>query len=150
MIQHHQYNVTTILYLKHNIYYFTLEESYIILVLFSLFHYFSNVWCCLPACLLACIYYFQINYFSKINTILKYTIFYDNLLFNTIVISKTIEIYNNNCYFVLIIAGQMSAMGAVISAREIASSTSCSFMAHERLSYAFSVWRMDGDWNANT
>ncbi|KAF4531118.1 hypothetical protein B566_EDAN011143 [Ephemera danica] len=25
---------------------------------------------------------------------------------------------------------------------------SCSYMAHERLSYAFSVWRMEGDWNA--
>lgn len=26
---------------------------------------------------------------------------------------------------------------------------SCSYMAHERLSYAFSVWRMEGDWNTS-
>jgi twist-like protein len=26
---------------------------------------------------------------------------------------------------------------------------SCSYMAHERLSYAFSVWRMEGDWNGH-
>jgi len=26
----------------------------------------------------------------------------------------------------------------------------CSFMAHERLSYAFSVWRMEGAWSANS
>ncbi|XP_054272239.1 twist-related protein 2-like [Macrosteles quadrilineatus] len=25
--------------------------------------------------------------------------------------------------------------------------TSCSYMAHEKLSYAFSVWRMEGEWN---
>lgn len=43
----------------------------------------------------------------------------------------------------------MSATGAIIAAREITSSTSCSYMAHEKLSYAFSVWRMEGDWNAN-
>ncbi|XP_043284135.1 protein twist [Venturia canescens] len=38
--------------------------------------------------------------------------------------------------------------GAVLAAREI-SSSSCSYMAHEKLSYAFSVWRMEGDWNSN-
>ena len=27
--------------------------------------------------------------------------------------------------------------------------TSCSYVAHERLSYAFSVWRMEGAWNSN-
>jgi twist len=25
---------------------------------------------------------------------------------------------------------------------------SCSYVAHEKLSYAFSVWRMEGDWNS--
>ena len=25
--------------------------------------------------------------------------------------------------------------------------TSCSYVAHERLSYAFSVWRMEGAWS---
>ncbi|KAK6165524.1 hypothetical protein SNE40_022439 [Patella caerulea] len=28
-------------------------------------------------------------------------------------------------------------------------STSCSYVAHERLSYAFSVWRMEGAWNVS-
>ncbi|XP_076683832.1 twist isoform X2 [Andrena cerasifolii] len=37
---------------------------------------------------------------------------------------------------------------AVLAAREITSS-SCSYMAHEKLSYAFSVWRMEDDWNSN-
>ncbi|KAF7383261.1 hypothetical protein HZH68_015110 [Vespula germanica] len=37
---------------------------------------------------------------------------------------------------------------AVLAAREITAS-SCSYMAHEKLSYAFSVWRMEGDWNSN-
>ena len=38
------------------------------------------------------------------------------------------------------------------AARDIAAnaqSSTCSFMAHEKLSYAFSVWRMEGDWNLN-
>ncbi|XP_014606889.1 PREDICTED: protein twist-like, partial [Polistes canadensis] len=39
---------------------------------------------------------------------------------------------------------------AVLAAREITSSPSCSYMAHEKLSYAFSVWRMEGDWNTNS
>nr|CAD7430270.1 unnamed protein product [Timema monikensis] len=29
----------------------------------------------------------------------------------------------------------------------LAVTSSCHYMAHERLSYAFSVWRMEGDWN---
>ncbi|XP_003215189.1 twist-related protein 2 [Anolis carolinensis] len=28
--------------------------------------------------------------------------------------------------------------------------TSCSYVAHERLSYAFSVWRMEGAWSMST
>ncbi len=28
-----------------------------------------------------------------------------------------------------------------------ATAASCSYVAHERLSYAFSVWRMEGAWN---
>ncbi|XP_067005262.2 uncharacterized protein [Anabrus simplex] len=34
---------------------------------------------------------------------------------------------------------------ALMSAAAVTSS--CTYMAHERLSYAFSVWRMEGDWN---
>lgn len=34
---------------------------------------------------------------------------------------------------------------ALMSAAAVTSS--CSYMAHERLSYAFSVWRMEGDWS---
>ncbi|PSN33168.1 Twist-related protein 2 [Blattella germanica] len=34
---------------------------------------------------------------------------------------------------------------ALMSASAVTSS--CTYMAHERLSYAFSVWRMEGDWN---
>ncbi|XP_012257756.2 protein twist [Athalia rosae] len=44
--------------------------------------------------------------------------------------------------------GEGSPRSAVLAAREITSS-SCSYMAHEKLSYAFSVWRMEGDWNSN-
>nr|CAD7574874.1 unnamed protein product [Timema californicum] len=29
----------------------------------------------------------------------------------------------------------------------LAVTSSCHYMAHEKLSYAFSVWRMEGDWN---
>ncbi|CAG0899247.1 unnamed protein product [Darwinula stevensoni] len=32
---------------------------------------------------------------------------------------------------------------------KLGSPTACSYVAHERLSYAFSVWRMEGAWNAN-
>ncbi|KAK0087286.1 hypothetical protein PV325_001323 [Microctonus aethiopoides] len=46
--------------------------------------------------------------------------------------------------------GHASPRGAVLAAREITASSSCSYMAHEKLSYAFSVWRMEGDWNSNT
>ncbi|XP_033327630.1 twist isoform X1 [Megalopta genalis] len=45
-------------------------------------------------------------------------------------------------------SGERTPRGAVLAAREITSS-SCSYMAHEKLSYAFSVWRMEDDWNAN-
>lgn len=34
---------------------------------------------------------------------------------------------------------------ALMSASAVTSS--CTYMAHERLSYAFSVWRMEGDWS---
>ncbi|XP_012270932.1 uncharacterized protein LOC105694643 [Orussus abietinus] len=44
--------------------------------------------------------------------------------------------------------GERSPRSAVLAAREITSS-SCSYMAHEKLSYAFSVWRMEGDWSSN-
>ncbi|KYN43994.1 Twist-related protein 1 [Trachymyrmex septentrionalis] len=38
----------------------------------------------------------------------------------------------------------------ILATKEIAASPS-NYMAHERLSYAFSVWRMEGDWtNSNT
>ncbi|XP_043507106.1 twist-related protein 1 [Frieseomelitta varia] len=45
--------------------------------------------------------------------------------------------------------GERNLRSAVLAAREITTS-SCSYMAHEKLSYAFSVWRMEGDWNSNT
>ncbi|XP_043603457.1 protein twist isoform X1 [Bombus pyrosoma] len=44
--------------------------------------------------------------------------------------------------------GERNPRSAVLAAREITSS-SCSYMAHEKLSYAFSVWRMEDDWNSN-
>ncbi|XP_076180417.1 twist isoform X2 [Ptiloglossa arizonensis] len=44
--------------------------------------------------------------------------------------------------------GDRNPRSAVLAAREITSS-SCSYMAHEKLSYAFSVWRMEDDWNSN-
>ncbi|XP_012054491.1 PREDICTED: protein twist [Atta cephalotes] len=37
----------------------------------------------------------------------------------------------------------------ILATKEIAASPS-NYMAHERLSYAFSVWRMEGDWSSNT
>ncbi|XP_076299929.1 twist isoform X1 [Lasioglossum baleicum] len=45
-------------------------------------------------------------------------------------------------------SGDRTPRSAVLAAREITSS-SCSYMAHEKLSYAFSVWRMEDDWNSN-
>ncbi|XP_034190299.1 twist [Osmia lignaria lignaria] len=45
-------------------------------------------------------------------------------------------------------SGERNSRSAVLAAREITSS-SCSYMAHEKLSYAFSVWRMEDDWNSN-
>ncbi|XP_006607348.1 protein twist [Apis dorsata] len=45
-------------------------------------------------------------------------------------------------------ANERNPRSAVLAAREITSS-SCSYMAHEKLSYAFSVWRMEDDWNSN-
>ncbi|KAF3428558.1 hypothetical protein E2986_05076 [Frieseomelitta varia] len=48
-----------------------------------------------------------------------------------------------------LLAGERNLRSAVLAAREITTS-SCSYMAHEKLSYAFSVWRMEGDWNSNT
>ncbi|XP_018402427.1 PREDICTED: protein twist-like [Cyphomyrmex costatus] len=46
-------------------------------------------------------------------------------------------------------AVEKSARSAILAAKEIATSPS-NYMAHERLSYAFSVWRMEGDWNSTT
>lgn len=46
------------------------------------------------------------------------------------------------------VSGERNPRSAVLAAREITSS-SCSYMAHEKLSYAFSVWRMEDDWNSN-
>jgi len=47
------------------------------------------------------------------------------------------------------VSAEKSARSAILAAREIASSPS-NYMAHEKLSYAFSVWRMEGDWNSTT
>ncbi|XP_058792660.1 protein twist-like [Phymastichus coffea] len=48
--------------------------------------------------------------------------------------------------------GERSARGAVLAAaRDVAASSqssTCTFVAHEKLAYAFSMWRMEGDWNA--
>lgn len=41
-----------------------------------------------------------------------------------------------------------TARTAIITARQ-SRDLPCSYMAHEKLSYAFSVWRMEGDWNSN-
>lgn len=46
------------------------------------------------------------------------------------------------------VSEERNPRSAVLAAREITAS-SCSYMAHEKLSYAFSVWRMEGDWNSN-
>ncbi|XP_018303687.1 twist isoform X1 [Mycetomoellerius zeteki] len=46
-------------------------------------------------------------------------------------------------------AVEKGARSAILAAKEIAASPS-NYMAHERLSYAFSVWRMEGDWNNTT
>ncbi|EZA58742.1 putative uncharacterized protein DDB_G0277255 isoform X2 [Ooceraea biroi] len=42
-----------------------------------------------------------------------------------------------------------SARSAILAAREMASAP-CNYVAHERLSYAFSVWRMEGDWKGDS
>ncbi|VVC37688.1 Hypothetical protein CINCED_3A018973 [Cinara cedri] len=48
--------------------------------------------------------------------------------------------------------GEMSAVGhadsdSQHSIEQVSSGTSCTYVAHEQLSYAFSVWRMEGEWN---
>lgn len=40
----------------------------------------------------------------------------------------------------------LSTSGADSNPEDLLGNT-CSYMAHEKLSYAFSVWRMEGDWN---
>lgn len=41
----------------------------------------------------------------------------------------------------------LSTPGADASSETDLLGNSCTYMAHEKLSYAFSVWRMEGDWN---
>ncbi|XP_066582993.1 protein twist-like isoform X2 [Prorops nasuta] len=45
--------------------------------------------------------------------------------------------------------GERSPRSAMLAAREITSSSACNYGAHEKLSYAFRLWRMEGDWNSN-
>lgn len=54
---------------------------------------------------------------------------------------------DNEENFLYFSAGR-SARNAIIAARQ-SRDLPCSYMAHEKLSYAFSVWRMEGDWNSN-
>nr|CAD7264710.1 unnamed protein product [Timema shepardi] len=44
-------------------------------------------------------------------------------------------------------AGSEGNTGPSSPGSRLAVTSSCHYMAHERLSYAFSVWRMEGDWN---
>lgn len=43
----------------------------------------------------------------------------------------------------------LSTSGADASAETDLLGNTCTYMAHEKLSYAFSVWRMEGDWNGH-
>ncbi|XP_071631857.1 twist isoform X1 [Temnothorax longispinosus] len=46
---------------------------------------------------------------------------------------------------------EMNAQNAILSAKEVVSSSSSSnYIAHERLSYAFNAWRIERDWNSST
>ncbi|XP_029167268.1 uncharacterized protein LOC114937805 isoform X2 [Nylanderia fulva] len=57
--------------------------------------------------------------------------------------------YNADCSDSSENIGERGTRSAIMAAREIAQSSPSSFMAHEKLSYAFSVWRMEGDWNSS-
>ncbi|KAL6257684.1 hypothetical protein P5V15_011265 [Pogonomyrmex californicus] len=77
---------------------------------------------------------------SKIQT-LKLAARYIDFLFHVLKTSTdNVECSENS---------ERSTRSALLAAREIASSPS-NYMAHEKLSYAFSVWRMEGDWNSST
>lgn len=47
------------------------------------------------------------------------------------------------------VSAEKDARNAILAAREIPSSPS-NYVAREKLSYAFSIWRMEGDWNSTT
>lgn len=55
---------------------------------------------------------------------------------------------DDNEALIKISVSERGTKSALMAAKEIASSPS-NFLAHERLSYAFSVWRMEGDWNSS-
>lgn len=55
---------------------------------------------------------------------------------------------DNEALIKISVSGERGTRSAILAAREIASSPS-TFMAHEKLSYAFSVWRMEGDWSSS-
>jgi len=72
---------------------------------------------------------------------------------NTIILNAIILFFFRKCLNdekqKISVSAEKSARSAILAAREIASSPS-NYMAHEKLSYAFSVWRMEGDWNSTT
>ncbi|XP_020285354.1 protein twist-like [Pseudomyrmex gracilis] len=76
---------------------------------------------------------------SKIQT-LKLATRYIDFLFH--VLKSSIEGDNLN------LDSERGPRNAILAAREIAA-LPCNYMAHEKLSYAFSVWRMEGEWTAN-
>ncbi|KAH0550332.1 protein twist-like isoform X1 [Cotesia glomerata] len=45
--------------------------------------------------------------------------------------------------------GHLNPRNAILEAREIAASTPCTYMAHQKLSDAFRFWRMESDWHPN-
>ncbi|XP_008554831.1 protein twist isoform X1 [Microplitis demolitor] len=45
--------------------------------------------------------------------------------------------------------GHVSPRNPILEAREIAASTPCTYMAHQKLSDAFRFWRMESDWHPN-
>lgn len=82
--------------------------------------------------------YYLIRYFSFNNLQEK------NIVYTIVYITSD----DNEALIKIFVSGERSARSAILAAREIASSPS-TFMAHERLSYAFSVWRMEGDWSSS-
>lgn len=82
--------------------------------------------------------YYLIRYFSFNNLQEK------NIVYTIVYITSD----DNEALIKISVSGERSARSAILAAREIASSPS-TFMAHERLSYAFSVWRMEGDWSSS-